>query len=279
MIMLDFLPVARLSHKLLSRIAWSGLALGLLLGLASPAVAHLTSLNASIVPIAGAPLTIKTPGSVQFSPNRGGRIQLKLRNVIDPMTGKGANSLNNTAAMDVVINGVPQTLMMPFTLKSGNAQIMFPGLNLFAPDLVEIQGLVVKDSNSIPFGTMGLKVPGLHFSSAIIQVQGTPSPITLAPTRDADTTITANSGVFTLRLDAITPAAATNNHVEVEYSVNGGVPVIFQKTFDIANGIGFVSEPLGLVSGDIVEVLRIDVYDANNDRFATLGVRIMSPLP
>lgn len=277
--MLSFLSFARLGHKLPARLAWSGLALGLLLGLASPAVAHLTSLNASIIPIAGAPLTIKTPGSLQFSPNRGGVIQIKLRNVIDPGTGKGANNTGNTAAIDVVINGVPQTLTMPFALKSGNAQIMFPSLNLVAPDLVEVQGLVVKDSSSIPFGTMGLKVPGLHFSSAIIQVHGTPSPITLAPTRDADTTITANSGVFSLRLDQITPRNTSNNRVEVEYSVNGGAPLLFQQNFAIVNGIGLVMQPLGLVNGDIVEVLRIDVYDANNDRFATLGVRIMSPLP
>lgn len=275
----SFLHSRRLSRKILSRVTWSSLALGLLLCLASPAAAHLTSLNASIIPIAGASVTIKTPGSLQFSPNRGGRVQLKLRNVIDPMTNKGVNSIGNTADMDVVINGVPQTLMLTFTLKSGNAQIMFPGLNLVAPDLVEVQGLIVKDSNGIPFGTMGLKVPGLHFSSAIIQVHGTPSPLTLAPTRDADTTITANSGVFSLRLDQITPRNTTNNHVEVEYSVNGGAPVAFQKNFDIVNGIGLVAAPLGLVSGDLVEVFRIDVYDSNNDRFATLGVRIMSPLP
>lgn len=277
--MYHFFSPHHAGQGMLVRTFWSSLVLVSLLCVASPAAAHLTSLNASIIPIAGAPVTIKTPGSLQFSPNRGGRIQLKLRNVVNPLTGKGANSTNNTAVIDVVINGVPQTLMLSFSLKSGNAQLMFPGLNLVAPDLVAVQGLIVKDSNGVPFGTMGLKVPGLHFSSAIIQMHGTPSPITLAPTRDADTKITANSGVFSLRLDAIAPANAANNHVEVEYSVNGGAPVLFSKNFDIVNTIGLVMEPLGLVSGDIVEVLRIDVYDSNDDRFATLGVRIMSPLP
>lgn len=266
-----------LGRQLLSYVTWRGLTLALFLCAAPPAIAHQTSLHASIVSIADAPLSITIPGSLHVSPNRGGSIQLKLRNVLDPITGKGVNRANNTAIVDVVINGVAQSLIKNFDLKSGGAQISFPKLDLIRFDLVEIHGAVVKNSEGVSFGTMGLKLPGTPLSSAIIQVQNTPSPITLAPTRDADTKITANGGELSLRLDQILPPDTTNNRVEVEYAVNGGAPVVFSKHFDIVQGIALVKEPLGLATGDIVEVLRIDVYDSNNNRFATLGVRIMNP--
>ena len=268
----------RLGRGAISRVTGQGLALVLLLCAPPSAVAHQTSLNGSVIPIAGAPATITVPGSFQFSPNQGGWIRVKLRNVVDPLTGKAITSNGNRISVDVVINGTPQALAVTFPLKSGSAAVSFPGLNLVAPDLVEVHGAVVKNASGVAFGRLGLVHPGVHFSSAIIQVQGTPSAITLAPTRDADTLITATKGgVFSLHLDSITPADAPGNRVELEIAVNGGAPELITRTFDIVDGYASVSEPLGLVNGDVVEVRRIDVYDSNNERFATLGVRIMNP--
>ncbi|MBI3246161.1 MAG: hypothetical protein HYZ50_06610 [Deltaproteobacteria bacterium] len=259
----------------LIRAFWSGMVLALLLGGASPAAAHLVNANASLIPVSGVlPAKIVAPGSLQFSPNRGGQIKFKLHGVLNPVTGKAITSVNNSIAVDLVINGVPQTFTATFSIKSGNVQGSFPSLNLLKNDLVEIEGAAVKDSNGVQFGTMGLKHPGLHFTTAVIPVFGVPVDI------DADARIIAsNGGKFILSIELESPPlTTTNNKVELEILVNGAGPLVISKTFDIINGDGFVSEPLGLLAGDIVEVLRIDVYDSSSVRFATAGIRILSPL-
>lgn len=273
--MLNFFASRRAGQSRLGPTLWSSLVLALLLGGASPAVAHLVNANASLVPVGGVvPAIIIAPGSVQFSPNRGGQIKFKLRGVLDPMTGKAITSVNNTIDVDLVINGVPQTFTATFPIKSGNAIGTFPSLNLLKNDLVEIQGATVKNSVGVPFGTMGLKHPGLHFTTAIIPVFGVPIDI------DADARIIAsNGGKFMIDIELESPPLTRlNNTVELEIAVNGGAPFVVSKTFDILNGDGFAVEPLGLFAGDVVEVLRIDVYDSSATRFATAGIRILSPL-
>jgi hypothetical protein len=44
-------------------------------------------------------------------------------------------------------------------------------------------------------------------------------------------------------------------------------------------GIAEIETPLGLPQGSVVEIRRLDVFDNNAIRFATLGVRIQNPLP
>jgi hypothetical protein len=253
----------------------SGVLLATLLSSASPAFAKLVNANASLVPVSGVvPAIIATPGSLQFSPNRGGQIKFKLRRVLDPATLKPINSSNNTIFVDLVINGVPQTVSALFSIKSGNAIGSFPSLNLLKGDLVEIAGASVEDSNNIQFGTIGLQHPGLHYTTAVIPVFGVPIDI------EADARIIAsNGGKFMIGIELESPPLTRlNNTVELEISINGGAPTVVSQTFDIVNGHGAALVPLGLANGAIVEVLRIDVYDSSATRFATAGIRILSPL-
>lgn len=266
------LPLAKL--PLLIRLCFNSLVLVLLLGGVSSTEAHLVNANVSLVPVAGAtPALIVTPGSLQFSPTRGGQIKFKLRNVLDLVTGKAITSADNTISVNLIINGTPHTLTTLFSLHSGRTQGSFPNLNLLAGDHVEIVGATVKDKNGIQFGAMGVKHPGPHFTTAIIPVFGSAVEI------DADARIIArNGGKFILSIELESPPLTMlNNIVELEVLINGTGPIIISETFDIMNGHGFVTKPLGLSANDIVEVRRIDVFDSNNIRFATAGIHITSP--
>jgi hypothetical protein len=122
-------------------------------------------------------------------------------------------------------------------------------------------------------------------SSALVQVDGSASPIMLASTRDADVTFsTARGGLVKVRFDKLhdpggNPINTLNNKVEMELIVNGGAAQMHHIFFAIVDGFAQVELPLGLSRNDVVETRRIDIFDDNNIRFATLGVRIQSPRP
>lgn len=255
--------------------------IAMLLGLcaATPVSAHLTSLRARLLPVTGAPILLNPSSQIELTPHRGGESKFKIKGVTDSLTGKPVTAADNTITVDLVINGVSQPQVLTFALTSGRASGSFPSLDLVATDLVEVKGVTLRDQNGALFGVMGVKIPGPPLSSAIIQAFDSPSPIQLAPTRDADVTLkTSHGGVLTVRLDAINPPDASNNRLELEIKVNGA-PLPFYPSFDIVDGNAKVEVPLGLTNGDLVEVTRLDLYDAGNVRFATLGVRIMSPAP
>ncbi len=119
-------------------------------------------------------------------------------------------------------------------------------------------------------------------SSAMVQVEEG-SFIRIAPSRDADVTWrTKKGGELKVRFDKLKDLSgndinATGNRLDVEVTINGGAPQVLSFFFDIAHDSGEVDADLGLTAGDLVEIRRIDAYDPNGDRFATLGVRIQNP--
>ena len=69
---------------------------------------------------------------------------------------------------------------------------------------------------------------------------------------------------------------STGPHLHFEILVNGASD-LRTLSFDIVNGQADVEMLLGLATGDLVKIERIDFFDSGGDRFATLGVRIQSP--
>jgi hypothetical protein len=122
-------------------------------------------------------------------------------------------------------------------------------------------------------------------TSAIIQVHGSPSPILLAPTRDADVSFLAKKGgMLKVRLDKLRDVNgnlihSVNNTLQFEIVVNGGSPQTRETSFVIDHGQAKIETFLGLSQGDIVELRHLNIFDNNNMRFATLGVRIQHPAP
>jgi hypothetical protein len=121
--------------------------------------------------------------------------------------------------------------------------------------------------------------------SGVIQVHGSTSPILLAPTRDADVALsTKKGGEVKARFESVRDAGggltnATDNRMEFELSVNGGAPEVRQTSFAFVEGQALIKLFLGLSTGDVVAIRRLDFFDRDNIRFATVGVRILNPLP
>ncbi len=257
-------------------------------GLSSPAAAHQTSLSATLIAVDGSVSPVKygpkTNLRLSLSSGNGGKLKFKLKRAVDA-GGNKITALGNTLRMEVILNGVPQSLQFPFDIINGNGKIGKALLGLVRPDIIEILEIVAEDQGGEPFATLGLiagKGPTKALASAIVQVEEG-SFIRVAPTRDSDISIKSKKGgELHVRFDKLRDALgedinASGNRLELELAVNGVAPIVETFFFDIINDSGEVDENLGLTDGDVVEVLRADVYDPNGDRFATLGVRIQNP--
>ena len=256
-----------------------------LLWCATPATAHHTSLQVPLVPVPGTAslVLLSGPAHIEFIPQHGGEIRFVFSGAKDRTTGKSITALGNTLEIDLVINGIPEQKTFPFDIKGSKARGTLPGLGLAPFDLVEVKAVAMLDHAGNQFGTMGLKYPGPSLSSALIQVFDTPSDLHLALTKDADVALTTmKGGTFTMRLDKVSPAPRAGNKAELEIAKNGGAPIVFEFPFAInSHGVAKVvaNLNLGLVAGDVIEIRRIDLFDADGDRFATLGIRIMGQTP
>jgi hypothetical protein len=268
--------------------SWAGaVTLAGLLAFGSPAEAHQTSLNATLTEVVGSPspieLSSSTRAKVSLSSSKGGRIRLKLRKTVDSL-GAPIDALGNALELDLVVNGAPQSVSLPFDIENGNGKAELPTLGLVSPDLIEILDIRLVDQNADAFAALGFSVgsgPSKALSSALIQVVGA-SPIFLAATRDADITLrTVLGGLLTARFDKLAdifglPINDAGCEMQLELTVNG-VNDLRTVSFDIIGGDAHIQENLGLSEGDVVEIERIDFYDSGGDRFATLGVRIQNP--
>jgi hypothetical protein len=267
-------PMTRRAFTAVVALAGALLAAG-----APPALAHHTSLRVPLVSSGGA-APIRLGGTSQFEllAGRGGEIRFKLSGLTDPVTGLPLSLAGNTMRVSLVVNGVPRVEAIPFTITKGRVAQVRRRLNLTTNDAVEVRGVVLEAPGGAPFGTIGIRSTGGKLSSALVNVVSSPSPLELADSRDADVELTGRGGGrMTVRFDRITPADAPNNRVELEYSLNGGAPTVFTSAaFAIVDEFGVITSALGLglSPSDVVQILRLEVFDANGDPFAALGVRI-----
>lgn len=115
--------------------------------------------------------------------------------------------------------------------------------------------------------------------AGIINVDG-PSPITLVNKHGSDVRIWASPpGELHVEFDRVEDGTGLigtfyNNTLEFEITIDGVPQPMHTEFFDILGGTVDVKVPLGLTGHQNVWINRIDLYDENMDRFATMGSKI-----
>lgn len=115
--------------------------------------------------------------------------------------------------------------------------------------------------------------------AGIIPVAG-PSTITLVNKHGSDVRIWASPpGELHIEFDRVEDGTGLigtflNNTLELEITVDGVQRPLHVEFFDILSGTVDVKVPLGLTAHQNVWIDRIDLYDSNGDRFATMGSKI-----
>lgn len=263
-------------------------ACGLLWLTPTPADAHQTSLNVSLVAIDGSTSDVKfgdkSSMRLGLSSNNGGQTKFKVKKMVDAVGGK-ITAPDNKLVIEAFLNGVEQTWEFDFDIVNGNGNLPKMTLGLTAPDIIQFVDIRAEDAGGTAFarsGMIGGKGPNKAVSSAMVQVDEG-SPILLAEDRDSEVIIRAKKGgLFHISLDKVhdaggNPITAFGNTIELELVINGGAPTVRTYDYEIIDDRGDLDVGLGLADGDVVEVRRVDIFDSSNDRFATFGVKIRNP--
>ena len=266
------------------------LACGLLL-VSGEARAHKQSLNFAVGPVLGtaSPLRIAKSGVFRISQYGGGLLALVLPKVFDP-AGAKANAAGNEIRLDLRVNGVPRSATMPFDVVNGKAKaggFLSDPQDIFKGDLVEVDAMGAYDASGRRFGMLGVSPEANHpvLRSGLVFVIDSASPIRFS--RGGDALVRTREGYMNSGFDKLLDSSgekidSPGIYVEVEYSIDGGPFQVGTYSYDIVNGR---SRPggrphtylPGLAFAQTVEVKRVDVFDAVGNRFATLGVKIVSP--
>lgn len=266
------------------------LACGLLL-VSGEARAHKQSLNFSVGPVLGtaSPLRIAKSGVFRISQYGGGQLALVLPKVFDA-AGAKANAAGNEIRLDLRVNGVPRSATMPFDVVNGKAKaggFLSDPQDIFKGDLVEVVAMGAYDASGRRFGMLGVSPEANHpvLRSGLVFVIDSASPIRFS--RGGDALVRTREGYMNSGFDKLLDSSgekidSPGIYVEVEYSIDGGPFQVGTYSYDIVNGR---SRPggrphtylPGLSFAQTVEVKRVDVFDAVGNRFATLGVKIVSP--
>ena len=275
---------------LLRRGLASLLACGLLL-VSGEARAHKKSLNFAVGPVLGtaSPLRIAKSGVFRISQYGGGLLALVLPKVFDP-AGAKANAAGNEIHLDLRVNGVPRSATMPFDVVNGKAKaggFLSDPQDIFKGDLVEVVAMGAYDASGRRFGMLGVSPEANHpvLRSGLVFVIDSASPIRFS--RGGDALVRTREGYMNSGFDKLLDSSgekidSPGIYVEGEYSIDGGPFQVGTYSYDIVNGR---SRPggrphtylPGLAFAQTVEVKRVDVFDAVGNRFATLGVKIVSP--
>ena len=276
--------------RILRRGLASLLACGLLL-VSGEARAHKQSLIFSVGPAVGpaSPLRIAKSGVFRISQYGGGLLALVLPKVFDP-AGAKANAAGNEIHLDLRVNGVPRSATMPFDVVNGKATaggFLSDPQDIFKGDLVEVVAMGAYDASGRRFGMLGVSPEANHpvLRSGLVFVIDSASPIRFS--RGGDALVRTREGYMNSGFDKLLDSSgekidSPGIYVEVEYSIDGGPFQVGTYSYDIVNGR---SRPggrphtylPGLAFAQTVEVKRVDVFDAVGNRFATLGVKIVSP--
>lgn len=267
------------------------LSCAILLASAPEAQAHKQSMKLSIGPAWGStsPLRITKTATLNILQYAGGAIALTLREVRD-RSGARANAEGNELRLDLRVNGVPRSVVLSFGVEEGKTKLkgfLSSPRDIFKGDVVELVSLGLFDSQGRRFGVLGA-LPGAQLpilQSGVVFVVDSLSAIRFL--RGGDTLIRLrddgymNSGFDKLLDPAGHKIDAPGVRVDVELSVNGGAPEVRSYSYDIVRGRsrpgGRPHTYLGLDVSDNVEIRRVDIYDGDGNRFATLGVKIVSP--
>lgn len=266
------------------------LACGLLL-VSGEARAHKQSLNFSVGPVLGtaSPLRIAKSGVFRISQYGGGLLALVLPKVFDA-AGAKANAAGNEIRLDLRVNGVTRSATMPFDVVNGKAKaggFLSDPQDISKGDLVEVVAMGAYDASGRRFGMLGVSPEANHpvLRSGLVFVIDSASPIRFS--RGGDALVRTREGYMNSGFDKLLDSSgekidSSGIYVEVEYSIDGGPFQVGTYSYDIVNGR---SRPggrphtylPGLSFAQTVEVKRVDVFDAVGNRFATLGVKIVSP--
>ena len=159
--------------------------------------------------------------------------------------------------------------------------------DIFKGDLVEVVAMGAYDASGRRFGMLGVSPEANHpvLRSGLVFVIDSASPIRFS--RGGDALVRTREGYMNSGFDKLLDSSgekidSPGIYVEVEYSIDGGPFQVGTYSYDIVNGR---SRPggrphtylPGLAFAQTVEVKRVDVFDAVGNRFATLGVKIVSP--
>ncbi len=243
---------------------------GLMVVTSAPAAhAHKPNVQTNLVRLDGGP-----NGFVSIRPTGGGSITLNL-----PAAPPGG-----TFAFDYRLNAGPKTTAA--YLLEGDRSVWPLGFATNNQDKIEITDLRVLDAGAEVIAVEGTgAVPGrltrYVVSVPLVWVVDTASDV--AFTRGGDTLLDRN-GKWSVGFDALRSRTTggrlynTANRAEIEISVNGGPWQVFTVSFDVFSGkstpAGRPGRVLPIQPGDRVEVRRVDVFDAQGDKFATTGIRM-----
>lgn len=252
--------------------------------------AHKQSMYLSVGPVVGgaSPLVIAKAGGLRISQYGGGQVSLVLPAVRDA-AGKKVTSAGNEIRLELRVNGVARDATLPFDVVDGKAKakgFLSNPEDIFKGDLVEVVSMGAYDSSGVRFGLIGVTPEANHpvLRTGLVFVIDSQSPIRFS--RGGDVLVRTREGYVNSGFDKLLDAQgqkidSPGVRVEVEYSVNGATPVVESYSYDIVNGRsrpgGRPHANFALSFDETVEVRRVDVFDADGNRFATMGVKIVSP--
>ena len=261
-----------------------------LLGAAAPAGAHKQSMYLSVGPVLGStsPLVIAKAGGLRISQYGGGQVTLVLPAVVDS-AGKKITARDNEIRLDLRVNGVARSATIPFDVVEGKSKakgFLSSPQDIFKGDLVEVLSMGAYDSTGVRFGMIGVTPEANHpvVRTGLVFVIDSQSQIRFS--RGGDVLVRTREGYMNSGFDKLLDPQgqkidSPGVRVEVEYAINGGPTQVESYSYDIVNGRsrpgGRPHTNLGLSFDETVEVKRVDVFDADGNRFATMGVKIVSP--
>jgi len=264
-------------------------ALGMLLvGAVGPAWGGNTQhVQARIASVAGgsSPITFGSRGNGLFraTERRGGKLRAKLAGLTDA-TGFPIDALGNTLHVDLVVNGVPQSVDYPFDLVHGRARVG-ESLGLVNGDSYEISNMELRDPTGVPFGVIGIPAGwrGNVMKASLVEVVTSPGSLGLLKGAGAQIRIKNGTAHVQLSLSKVIDAngdgvTTSGNRVEFEYDLNGVGPNVLTIPFDLVDGgTDLITGELAIGASDVLRTRRIDVFDSAGNRFVTLGVRVLHP--
>jgi len=241
--------------------------LGLLV-LAASAHAHRPQVKTNLLRLDGA----LPNGFLVVRPTTGGSLQLDL-----PQPPPGG-----ALVIDYRVNGVP---LPGKTYPIASDRQRWPlGFETHDQDKVEIQDVRVVDHGGNVVAALGAagNPRSTHVVAApLVWVVDTQSDVGF--TRGGDTLLKKN-GAWSVGFDALRSRSTgdrlnnAGNHAEIELSVNGGPWQVHRVEFDVQSGKsrphGRPGRSVGTSPSDRVRVRRVDVFDAQGNKFATMGVRM-----
>ena len=263
---------------------------GALLCAAAPARAHKQSMYLSVGPVVGStsPLVITKAGGLRISQYGGGQVSLVIPAVRDA-AGNKVDAQGNEIRLELRVNGVAREATLPFDVVDGKVKakgFLSSPQDIFKGDLVELVSMGAYDASGVRFGLIGVTPEANHpvVRTGLVFVIDSASPIRFS--RGGDVLVRTREGYVNSGFDKLLDPMgekidSPGVRVEVEYSVNGGPPEVESYSYDIVNGRsrpgGRPHANFGISFDQTVEVRRIDVFDADGNRFATMGVKIVSP--